>query len=83
MQSHGIALRRWISWHRRELTLATALILAAALFVLVAPGLLALDTAHSARFLGGRRLYEAAAALGLRPAPAGEDDLNPEPHPFP
>jgi hypothetical protein len=41
MQSHGIALRRWISWHRRELTLATALILAAALFVLVAPGLLA------------------------------------------
>ena len=49
----------------------------------VAPGLLALDTAHSARFLGGRRLYEAAAALGLRPAPAGEDDLNPEPHPFP
>jgi ribosomal protein S12 methylthiotransferase accessory factor len=49
----------------------------------VAPGLLALDTAHSARFLGARRLYEAAAALGLRPAPAGEDDLNPDPHPFP
>jgi ribosomal protein S12 methylthiotransferase accessory factor len=49
----------------------------------VAPGLLALDTADSARFLGGRRLYEAAVALGLRPAPAGEDDLNPDPHPFP
>jgi ribosomal protein S12 methylthiotransferase accessory factor len=49
----------------------------------VAPGLLALDTAHSARFLGGRRLYEAAAALGLREAPAGEDDLNADPHPFP
>jgi ribosomal protein S12 methylthiotransferase accessory factor len=49
----------------------------------VAPGLVALDSAHSARFLGGRRLYTAAAALGLRPAPAGEDDLNPEPHPFP
>ena len=31
----------------------------------VAPELCALDTAHAARFLGGRRLYEAAAALGL------------------
>jgi ribosomal protein S12 methylthiotransferase accessory factor len=49
----------------------------------VAPGLVALDTVHSARFLGGRRLYEAAAALGLGPAPGGEDDLNPDPHPFP
>jgi ribosomal protein S12 methylthiotransferase accessory factor len=49
----------------------------------VAPGLLALDAAHSARFLGARRLYEGAAALGLRAAPRGEDDLNPDPHPFP
>jgi ribosomal protein S12 methylthiotransferase accessory factor len=49
----------------------------------VAPGLLALDTAHSARFLGARRLYEAAASLGLGPPLAGEDDLNPDPHPFP
>ena len=49
----------------------------------VAPGLCSLDTAHAARFLGGRRLYEAAAVLGLRAGPVGEDDLNPDPHPFP
>jgi ribosomal protein S12 methylthiotransferase accessory factor len=49
----------------------------------VAPGLLALDTVHSARFLGAARLYEAAASLGLGATLAGEDDLNPEPHPFP
>jgi ribosomal protein S12 methylthiotransferase accessory factor len=49
----------------------------------VAPGLLALDTVHSARFLGSPRLYGAAASLGLGPSRDGEDDLNPEPHPFP
>ena len=49
----------------------------------VAPGLLALDSVHSARFLGGARLYEAAARLELGPPLAGEDDLNPDPHPFP
>jgi len=49
----------------------------------VAPGLCRLDSVHAARFLGGRRLYEAAAALGLRSGPIGEDDLNPDPHPFP
>jgi ribosomal protein S12 methylthiotransferase accessory factor len=49
----------------------------------IAPGLIALDAPHSARFLGVRRLYEAAAALGLRAAPVGEAGLNPDPHPFP
>jgi ribosomal protein S12 methylthiotransferase accessory factor len=49
----------------------------------VAPELCALDVAHGARFLGGRRLYEAAAELGLRPGPLGADELNPYPHPFP
>ncbi len=49
----------------------------------LAPGLCALDTAHEARFLGCRRLYEAAAVLGLGPALRGEDELNPDPHPFP
>jgi ribosomal protein S12 methylthiotransferase accessory factor len=49
----------------------------------LAPELCALDTADELRFLGGRRLYEAAAALGLRPGPLGEDDVNPDPHPFP
>ncbi|HEY4347135.1 MAG TPA: YcaO-like family protein [Gaiellaceae bacterium] len=49
----------------------------------VAPELCPLDASHAARFLGGRRLYEAAAPLGLRDGPLAEDDLNPDPHPFP
>ena len=49
----------------------------------VAPELCALDVAHAARFLGGRRIYEAAAAAGLRDAPLAEADVNPDPHPFP
>ena len=48
----------------------------------VAPELCALDVAHGARFLGGRRLYGAAAALGLR-APLAASEVNPQPHPFP
>ena len=49
----------------------------------VAPELCALDVVHGARFLGGRRLYEAAWRLGLRPEPLRESDVNPHPHPFP
>jgi ribosomal protein S12 methylthiotransferase accessory factor len=49
----------------------------------VTPGLCSLDVPHGARFLGGRRLYEAAAELGLRAAPLAEHDVNPDPHPFP
>ena len=49
----------------------------------VAPELCALDVIHRARFLGGRRLLEAAAALGLRALPLHEADVNPDPHPFP
>ena len=49
----------------------------------VAPELCALDVAHGARFLGGRRLYEAAAALGLSAAPLAPSAVNPYPHPFP
>ena len=49
----------------------------------VAPELCALDVPHAARFLGGRRLYEAAAQLGLRGTPLQELDVNPHPHPFP
>lgn len=49
----------------------------------IAPELCALDVAHGARFLGGRRLYEAGAALGLRDDVLAEDDVNPYPHPFP
>lgn len=49
----------------------------------LAPELCALDVPHAARFLGGPRLYRAAFELGLRDAPLTEDDVNPEPHPFP
>jgi ribosomal protein S12 methylthiotransferase accessory factor len=49
----------------------------------VAPELCALDAAHGARFLGGRRLYETAAALGLRSGVLAAADVNPYPHPFP
>jgi ribosomal protein S12 methylthiotransferase accessory factor len=49
----------------------------------VAPELCSLDVAHRARFLGGRRIYEAAWAVGLGAEPLSEADLNPDPHPFP
>jgi ribosomal protein S12 methylthiotransferase accessory factor len=49
----------------------------------LAPELCALDVPHSARFLGGRRLFEAPVQLGLREHPLHERDVNPEPHPFP
>ena len=49
----------------------------------LAPELCALDVAHSTRHLGGRRLYEAAAMLGLRSGVLREAEVNPDPHPFP
>ena len=49
----------------------------------VAPELCMLDVPHSARFLGGRRLYEAAFTLGLRARSLREREINPDPHPFP
>ena len=49
----------------------------------VRPQLCALDVPHDARFLGGRRLYDAAWRRGLRPAALSESDVNPYPHPFP
>jgi ribosomal protein S12 methylthiotransferase accessory factor len=49
----------------------------------VAPELIPLDVLHTARFLGGQRLYTAAHEVGLLPAPLGFFDINPHPHPFP
>ncbi len=49
----------------------------------ITPELCRLDVSHDARFLGGSRLYEAAAKLGLRPDVLTEDGVNPDPHPFP
>jgi ribosomal protein S12 methylthiotransferase accessory factor len=47
------------------------------------PELCALDVVEGARFLGGRRLYEAAFEAGLVPRRLAPADLNPDPHPFP
>jgi ribosomal protein S12 methylthiotransferase accessory factor len=49
----------------------------------VAPELCPLDVVEGARFLGGRRMYEAAFNAGLAPRPLRPADLNPDPHPFP
>jgi ribosomal protein S12 methylthiotransferase accessory factor len=49
----------------------------------ICPELQPIDFVHTERFLGGRRLYEAAHELGLRDAPLSPDELNPYPHPFP
>ena len=49
----------------------------------IAPELCALDVEHDAPMLGGRRLYEEPFRLGLRPGPLTEDEINPDPHPFP
>ena len=49
----------------------------------VTPELCALDVEHEAPLLGGRRLYEEPRRLGLRSRALTEDELNPDPHPFP
>jgi ribosomal protein S12 methylthiotransferase accessory factor len=49
----------------------------------VAPELCPLDVVEGVRFLGGRRMYEAAYEAGVAPRPLTPADLNPDPHPFP
>ena len=49
----------------------------------IAPELCPLDVVHAARYLGGRRLYEAARDVGLASAALRFEDVNPHPHPFP
>jgi ribosomal protein S12 methylthiotransferase accessory factor len=49
----------------------------------LAPELCQLDVVEGARFLGGRRLYDAAFEVGLVPRSFEPLDLNPDPHPFP
>jgi hypothetical protein len=41
MHTHGIALWRWLTWHRYQLALASGLVFVAALFLFAAPVLLA------------------------------------------
>ena len=49
----------------------------------LAPELCALDVEHRARLHGARRLYEEPLRLGRSTHVLTEDDLNPDPHPFP
>ena len=49
----------------------------------LAPELCALDVEHRARLHGARRLYEEPRRLGRGTRVLTEDDLNPDPHPFP
>lgn len=49
----------------------------------LSPDLQPIDFSHRLRYLGGRRLYEAAHELGLRDRPLAPAELNPDPHPFP
>jgi ribosomal protein S12 methylthiotransferase accessory factor len=49
----------------------------------IAPELCALDVEHSARLLGGDRLYDEPLRLGVRERRLTETDINPDPHPFP
>jgi ribosomal protein S12 methylthiotransferase accessory factor len=47
------------------------------------PGSQPLDFDHDFRYLGGTRLYKVPQLLGYRPRETREDELNPDPHPFP
>ncbi len=49
----------------------------------LAPGLCALDVVQRARFLGCPRYFDVAAKDRLTAHIRTEDDLNPDPHPFP
>jgi ribosomal protein S12 methylthiotransferase accessory factor len=49
----------------------------------VIPGMQPLDLDHACPHLGGKRLYEVPHKLGRIPKPITEDEVNPNPHPFP
>ena len=49
----------------------------------VCPELCQLDVFSRAPFLGGSRLYTAAAEAGLAERASADDELNLDPHPFP
>ena len=81
MQSHGIALWRWLSWHRLQLAAAAALIGVSALLLFAAPALLAfvaIEWKYSRRpsrllslaLLGFARAGHRLVLAGVRGAPA-------------
>jgi hypothetical protein len=64
MQAHGIALWRWLSWHRYQLAAGTALVCVGTLLLILGPSLLALGAVewkHSRR----RSRLLSLALLGL------------------
>lgn len=79
----GRLARRSASAYAVDLTAPDVRDAGAAVVRVVAPELCALDVEHEARLCGGRRLYDEPRRLGLRPHALTEDELNPDPHPFP
>jgi hypothetical protein len=81
MHSHGIALWRWLSWHRYQVAFGTALVLVAAVLLVAAPVLLvvgAFEWKSSRR--PNRLLAFAVAALLLRAAAWLWEELWNHPH---
>jgi ribosomal protein S12 methylthiotransferase accessory factor len=75
--------RRGVSAYAVDVTSPDVASLGLRVVRVVAPELCALDVAHSARFLGCRRLYRAAFDAGLAPDVLEPAGLNRDPHPFP
>ncbi len=49
----------------------------------IIPGTQPLDVQFGCPYLGGKRLYEVPRILGYRNEDTREEDINPDPHPFP
>ena len=64
MHSHGIALRRWLSWHRYQLAAGAAFALVAAVLVTAGPALLA-AAAIEWKYTRRRNRVLSLALLGL------------------
>jgi hypothetical protein len=64
MHSHGIALWRWLSWHRLQIAAATGLVVVAALLLFTGPALL-LIAAVEWKYSGTRSRVLSLALLGL------------------
>ena len=79
----GRLARRGVSAYAVDVTAPDVRSLDLHVVRVLAPGLCALDVAHTARFLGNVRLLTGAFAAGLVPAPFELGDLNLDPHPFP
>jgi ribosomal protein S12 methylthiotransferase accessory factor len=75
--------RRGVSAYAVDLTPCDLRAAGLAVVRVIAPELCGLDVEHRARLHGGRRLYDEPRRLCMRPRTLTEDELNPDPHPFP